>query len=128
MSKKAEIINLESSQARQETNRQVELTSGRQIRVHSSENGELVEILEAGGEVVIQVRLTDGGPVVTVRGAHLELKSTETLALEAKKVRINAQEEAVVESKGTVEIGSSREMRIHSEDDIRVVGKIIHLN
>jgi len=76
----------------------------------------------------VTVRLTDEGPVVTVQGAHLELKATETLALEAKEVKIKAQEIASVESKGSLKIDSSDKMDIHSHDDIRVVGKIIHLN
>ncbi len=66
--------------------------------------------------------------MVTIRGAHLELKSTETLALEAKRVKIKAEEAAVVKSEGSLEIDSSKKMDIHSEDDIRVVGKMIYLN
>ena len=128
MSKKAEVINLEPSEAEQSTEKSLELDSGRQVLVHSDQKGELLEILERGGEAVVTVRLTDEGPIVTVQGAHLELKATETLALEAKEVNIKAQENASVESKGSLKIDSSDKMDIHSQDDIRVVGKIIHLN
>ncbi len=128
MSKKAEVINLEPSEAKKSNQRNLQLDSGRQVLVHSDEKGELLEILERGGEAVVTVRLTDEGPVVTVQGAHLELKATETLALEAKEVKIKAQEDASVESKGSLKIASSDKMDIHSHDDIRVVGKIIHLN
>jgi uncharacterized protein (DUF2345 family) len=78
--------------------------------------------------VVVTVRLTNEGPVVTVQGAHLELRSTKTIALEAKEVKIKAEEEASIESMGRLKIDSSKKMDIHSKDDIRVVGKIIHLN
>ena len=128
MSKKAEVINLERSEKEKSTKKSLQLDSGRQVLVHSDEKGELLEILERGGEAVVTVKLTDEGPVVTVQGAHLELKSTETLALEAKEVRIKAQEDISVESKGSLKIDSSDKMDIHSHDDIRVVGKIIHLN
>lgn len=128
MSKKAEVISLEPSEAKKSEQRNLQLDSGRQVLVHSDEEGELLEILEQGGKAVITVRLTDGGPIVTVQGAHLELKSTETLALEAKEVKIKAQKNASVESKGSLKIDSSDTMDIHSQDDIRVVGKIIHLN
>jgi hypothetical protein len=128
MSKKAEVINLEPSEAEQSNQKSLQLDSGRHVRVHSDEKGELLEILEGGGEAVVTVRLTDEGPVVTVQGAHLELKSTETLALEAKEIKIKAQENASIESKGSLKIDSSDKMDIHSHDDIRVVGKIIHLN
>lgn len=128
MSKKAEVINLEPSEEKKSKQKNLQLDSGRQLLVHSDEEGELLEILEQGGKAVITVRLTDAGPIVTVQGAHLELKSTETLALEAKEVKIKAQKNASVESKGSLKIDSSDTMDIHSQDDIRVVGKIIHLN
>ena len=128
MSKKAEVINLERSEEEKSTKKSLQLDSGRQVLVHSDEKGELLEILERGGKAVVTVRLTDEGPVVTVQGAHLELKSTETLALEAKEIKIKAQENASIESKGSLKIDSSDKMDIHSHDDIRVVGKIIHLN
>ncbi len=128
MSKKAEVINLKQSVTGQPKKRQIQLDSGRQVLVHSGEKEELVEIVEPGGEVVMKVRLTDAGPVIVVHGAHLELRSTETIALQAKKVTIKAEEEAVVESKGSLQINSSKKMDIHSADDIRVVGKMIYLN
>jgi hypothetical protein len=128
MSKKAEVINLERSEEEKSTKKSLQLDSGRQVLVHSDEKGELLEILERGGEAVVTVRLTDEGPVVTVQGAHLELKSTDTIALDARKVRIKAQEEASIESEGTLKIESSKNMDVTSEDDIRVVGKMIHLN
>jgi hypothetical protein len=128
MSKKAEVINLERSGAEQSTKKSLQLDSGRQILVHSNEKEEILEIVERGGEMVITVRLTDKGPIVRVQAAQLELKSTETIELEAKKIRIKAQEEASIESEGTLKIESSKNMNVKSEDDIRVVGKMIHLN
>jgi uncharacterized protein (DUF2345 family) len=128
MSKKAEVLNLERSVVDQQEKRQMQLDSGWQVLVHSDEKEELLEIVEPEGVVVMKVRLTDAGPVITVRGAHLELKSIETLTLEAKKVEIKAQEEVVVESKGSLQIASSEKLAIHSEDDVRVVGKMIYLN
>jgi hypothetical protein len=128
MSKKAEVINLERSEEETSTKKSLQLDSGRQVLVQSDGKGELLEVLERGGEVVMTVRLTDEGPIVSVQGARLELKSTESIALEAKKIRIKAQEEATIESEGTLKIESSKNMDVNSEDDIRVVGKMIHLN
>ena len=128
MSKKAEVINLEPSEAEQTTKKSLQLDSGRQVLVHAKEKEEILEIVEPGGEMVMAVRLTDKGPVVSVQAAQLELKSTETIELEAKKIRIKAQEEASIESEGTLKIESSKNMDVNSEDEIRVVGKMIHLN
>lgn len=128
MSKKAEVINLERSEEEKYTKKSLQLDSGRQILVHTDEKGEILEIVERGGQLLITVRLTDRGPIFSVQAAHLELKSTETISLDAKKVRIKAQEKASIESEGTLKIESSKDMDVTSEDDIRVVGKMIHLN
>jgi hypothetical protein len=127
MSKKADVINLERLEGKKAAAKKLQLDSGRYILIRSNEKEEFLEIVD-GGEVVVTVRLTDEGPVVTVQGAHLELKSTKTIALEAKEVKIKAEEEASIESMGRLKIDSSQKMDIHSEEDIRVIGKIIHLN
>ena len=128
MSEKAKIINLKPLDVEHVEKIRMQLDSGRQILVHSSEKEELIEIAAPEGEIIMKVRMTDDGPVISVSGAHLELKSTETIALEAKKIKIKAKEKVVVESNGGLEIDSSKKMAIHSNDDICVAGKIIHLN
>ena len=128
MPEKAEALNLERSETEQNKKKQLQLDSGRQILIYSDEKEELLEIIAPKGEVVMTVRLTDAGPIVTVKGAQLTLKATETLALDANKIKITARQEAVVESKGNLKVESSKKLDIHSEDDIRVVGKMIHLN
>ena len=127
MSKKADVINLERLEGKKAETKELQLDSGRYILIRSGEQEELLEIVERG-RLVVTVRLTDEGPVVTVQGAHLELKSIETLALEAKEVKIKAEEKASIESMGSMKIDSSEKMDIHSDKDIRVAGKIIHLN
>jgi hypothetical protein len=127
MSKKADVISLERSEGQKATGKKLQLDSGRHILIRSKEHEELLEIVEQG-EVVVTVRLTDEGPVVTVQGAHLEVKSAEALTFEAKEVKIKGQEKVSIESMGSLKIDSSEKMTIHSKDDIRVTGKIIHLN
>ena len=127
MSKKADVINLERLEGKKAAAKELQLDSRRCILIRSSEKEDLLEIIERG-EVVVTVRLTDEGPVVTVQGAHLELKSTETVTLEAKEIKIKAEEKTSIESMGSLKIDSSKKMDIHSDDDIRVVAKIIHLN
>lgn len=128
MSEKAVAINLKPAEAGGAKKTRMQLDSGRYVRVYADEKEEILEIVEPEGEVVIKVRLTEAGPVISVQGARLELKSTETLTLDAKKVQIKAQEQVVIESKGDLEIDASKKMDIHSDQDIRVVGKMIHLN
>jgi hypothetical protein len=127
MSKKTGVISMERLEDKKAAAKRLQLDSRRYILIRSKEKEELLEIVE-GGQVVVTVKLSDDGPVVKVQGAHLELKSTETIALEAKEVKIKAQEKTSIESMGSLNIDSSEKMDIHSNDDIRVVGKIIYLN
>jgi len=128
MSKKANVINFKPADVFPDTKKRMQLDSGREIGVCSDEKEDLLQVFEPEGEISMTVRMNDTGPVFTVRGAQLKLESTETITLEAKKIEINAQEEAVISSEGGVEIDSAKKMNIRSDDDIRVEGKIIHLN
>lgn len=128
MSRKAEVVILKPPDAAQETKKRMQLDSGRQIIVDASEKEELIQIVEPKGEISMTIRMTENGPVITVRGAHLELKSAETITLEAKKIEMRAEQETVLTSKGSIDIKSTKKMDIGSDDDIRVKGKLIHLN
>lgn len=131
MTRKANFIDLKETAAIESENekaRTLRLVSGRKIKISSREHEDLLEIYEPQGEMVLKVRLTENGPVMVVEGCRLALNSSESITLRAPTIEIFAEEKALVESKGTLKIDSAKEMGIHSDDDIRVVGKIIHLN
>ena len=128
MNKKAKVLNFKPSEATEDTQKQVRLHSGRRIIAETTGKDDLVEIIEPGGAISVSIRLTAEGPVFSVHGARLELKSADTITLEAKKIRVTSEEETVVKSNGNLEVGAAKEMKIHSKDDIRVNGKMIHLN
>ncbi len=131
MTGKAHLVDLQNTAAvesRNESPRILRLTSGREMKVSSRENEDLLEIFEPEGELVLKVRLTETGPVMVVEGCRLALNSSESIVLRAPTIEICAEEKALVESKGELKIDSVKEMGIHSDDDIRVVGKIIRLN
>jgi phage gp45-like len=128
MSKKASVIKFKPAEVSPDSEKRMQLDSGRQIVVSANDREELIRIVEPEGEISVTLRMTDAGPVFTVQGARLEIKSTETLFLEAKKIKIHAQEEAAIDCEGKVKIESAKKMDIRSDDDIRVEGKLIHLN
>ncbi len=128
MGEKAIMMDLKPKDAEDDNPTEIQLNSGRQVVVHSGQKEELIEIMESEGEVVMKIRMTDAGPVVSVHGAHLELKATETISMEAKKIKVQAEEEAVLESKGRLKMNSSEELDINSDDHIRINGKMIYLN
>ncbi len=128
MSQKADVIKFNPAEIPPGKEKRLQLDSGRQIVVSSADREELIQIFEPEGEISVSLRMTDAGPVFTVQGARLEIKSTETLSLEAKRINIHAQEEAVINSEGGLEIDSAAKTDIRSDGDIRLEGKIIHLN
>ncbi|MGE4298165.1 MAG: hypothetical protein AB7E47_09065 [Desulfovibrionaceae bacterium] len=108
--------------------RELELTSGRALRVRAHGADETLEIVEASGTVSLTVRLTPEGPVIVAQGARLEVRAAESIDLAAKNVSITADESLAMTSKGTLSTSSDKAMRVHSEDEVRVTGRMIHLN
>lgn len=128
MSKNAEILCFENSRMDDSDERDLVLTSGYRIDVHNDNKEEVIKITSPNDDLLMQIRITNEGPVVCLQGAHLQLHSTETIALEAKKINIQAQEETVVESKGKLDVKAAQKMDIHADDDIKISGKMVHIN
>ena len=131
MAEKAQIAGAENFPATENPDEQpqkLRLVSGRELKISSHDDGDLLEIYEPEGNLVIKVQLTESGPVMMVEGCKLQLTGTESIALRAPTIEISAEEKTRLRSKGELEIDAVKEMGIHSDDDIRVVGKIIHLN
>lgn len=130
MSKQAPIIQLNPEQidspAPDAAN--IKLASGRRIVARSRDSEDLVEISEPDGRIAVTIRMTETGPVMVMEGARLELKSAESISMKAPRVEIDAEEETVIASKGTMKINSADEMAIHSDKDVVMTGDIIHLN
>jgi len=128
MGKKANVVKLKSATISEGREDRLRLESGREIVARPDRDEDLIEIVEPKGEVTLKIRMTDAGPIITAEGAHLSIKATETVTLDAKKIRIHAKEEAVLKSEGRLQLDSDEKTDIRSDGDIRVEGKIIHLN
>jgi phage gp45-like len=103
------------------------LPSGRSVVVRVDGGREELEVRSPQGDVEVRITLTDAGPVVCLRGARLELESPEAIAINCRKFEVTTQEGTELKSEGAVRI-EANEMNIKTEDDIRLKGKIIHLN
>jgi hypothetical protein len=103
--------------------RELPLASGRRLRVLGEQTAdgptERIEVLEADGALSLRLRLTDEGPVLVLEGARLELKGSRAIALAAPEIDIEADQ---------LRLTSKGETRIRAEEDVRVVGRLIHLN
>jgi len=89
-----------------------ELPSGRSVIVKFANGQEQLEVRNPDGFVEVHIVLSDQGPIVRLRGAKLELQSTEELSIQCKKFAVQAEESASVQSSGPV----------------RVNGEMIYLN
>ena len=128
MSKKANVVKLKPATISEGGEDRLRLESGREIVARSDREEDLIQIVEPKGEITLTVRMTDAGPIITAEGAHLSIKATESVTLDAKKIRIHAEEEAVLQSEGRLQLDSADKTDIRSDGDIRVEGKMIHLN
>jgi phage gp45-like len=103
------------------------LPSGRSVVVRVDGGREELEVRSPQGDVEVRITLTDAGPVVSLRGARLELESPDAVAVNCRKFEVNTQEGTELKSAGAVQI-EANEMNVTTTDDIRLKGKIIHLN
>jgi hypothetical protein len=93
-----------------EDNRELYLRDGRKVVV--GEGDQIVEIRSPSGMLELRIKLTEDGPVLQMESVKMELKATESVEIAAKRISLKAEES----------------IDVVAEDDIRVVGKKIHLN
>ena len=108
--------------------REIYLREGRTLTVSSTGRDELVEIRAASGQIELRIILTEQGPVLQMEAVRLKLKATESVEVEAKQFSVKTQESLAQASDGELTISSAGETKVEAEGDVRVVGKIIHLN
>ena len=89
---------------------EVALRGGRSLRV--AEAGEVVEIRAASGQLELRIRLTDEGPVLQMEAVRMQLRASEAVEIESKRVDIKTEGDLTIDAKG----------------EVRVVGAMIYLN
>jgi hypothetical protein len=98
--------------------REVYLRDGRKLVV--GENDSLVEIRSPSGMLELRIKLTEEGPVLQMESVRMQLKATESVEIAAKRVDIVATD---------VDIKAEESIDVVAENnDVRVIGKKIHLN
>ena len=100
--------------------RELYLREGRTLSVEDAGTDELVEIRSSSGQVELRIKLTEDGPVLQMESVRLQLKASEAVEIEAKRVEIRATE--------TLQLASDNEVKVDAEGEVRVNGKMIYLN
>lgn len=127
--------------------------SGRTVAIDPvGDADDLVTIRGASGEVELQIRMTEAGPVLRFRCADVQLQSTGAIRLDCEEFHLNARRGMVEETGGnlrvvvagdasrsirgdlhdearTVEVRSRRgDVLIRANDDVRLNGERVKLN
>jgi hypothetical protein len=115
------------TEAAESDDRKVFLSGGRTLTITPESTGDVVELRNPSGMLELRFRLTEEGPVLQVEGVRVAIKAAEAVSVECKTFEVKA-DDVKLHSAGGLEVTSEKEMKITSTDDVRVLGKIIHLN
>lgn len=103
------------------------LPSGRTVLTQAIEGDETVEIRSPDGEMEIRITLTETGPVLSLRGAKLQMEAADSFAVKCKKFAVDAEESATINTQGTMAVNGG-EMRVRTVEDVHLNGAFIRLN
>lgn len=97
----------------------IELSSGRVVETRSEGGGQdRVTIRGASGEVELEVRMTEHGPVLKFRSADLELSATREVKVSCDTFHVRADKEIIEET------GGDLHQRVNGNAEVKVRGKL----
>ena len=105
-----------------------QLPSGRSVIVSAEAGREAIEIRSANGEMEIRIALTDQGPVLQLRGARLQIDSTDTVAVNCRDFEINASNGIKLASGGDIDIVNAGETRMKTQGSTWIDADFVNLN
>ena len=103
------------------------MPSGRYVVVRLIGADEDLQVRSPVGEVEVSITLSDRGPVVRLCATRLELEALDTLALRCRRLEVNAEECAHLDSAGDFQI-TGQEVRVQATGDIHLNGDVVRLN
>jgi hypothetical protein len=107
--------------------REVFLRDGRRLTVSDAGLDQLVEIRNEAGMLEVRIRLTEQGPILQMESVRLQLKASESVEIESRRVEIKGTEQLELEG-GAVKVHAEEDVKVDAEGEVRVVGRMIHLN
>jgi hypothetical protein len=106
----------------------VGLRSGATVSVHSDDRGETIVLRSAGGSVDLSIRMTEQGPVLSLKGVRLEIEATEELALKCREFSIDARDGLRLTSGGDLQVRSEAAIALRSAGSTSIDGDYVNLN
>jgi phage gp45-like len=108
--------------------REVALQHGRRLTAAAVGADDVIEICGQGGAVELRIRLTPEGPVLQLEGVRLSLKAAEAIDVECATFNVRARDAVDLRSEGAVRVHADTGVEVDATGDVRVSGKLIHLN
>lgn len=108
--------------------RDVALQHGRRLSITTTGNDDLVEIRGQGGAIELRIRITAEGPVLQLEAARLSLKAAGSVDVDCATFNVRARESVELCSEGTLRVQGDEGVQVEAVGDVRVSGKLIHLN
>lgn len=84
----------------------VGLRSGATVSVHTDRQGETIVLRSPAGAVDLSIRMTDQGPVLSLKGVRLEIEATEELAVRCREFSVDARDGIRLTSGGNIQARS----------------------
>ncbi len=124
---KRSALDNQTGETETEPERTVHISRGRSVAVSQEGLDDVVEIRAASGAVELKVRITEEGPVLSLEGVRLQMKSAGDIDVECETFHVNAKK-VDIDSKGTLEMKSEEDLKIELTAEVRLNGKMIWLN
>lgn len=98
----------------------VVLTSGRSYELSAGESEDHLVVRGRNREVVLRVRITDEGPVLSFESAAISLSASRSIELEAASIKLKAQQNLELEAGGDLLARAEGHYHVQAEKDARV--------
>ena len=132
--------------------RTVALGSGRSLEITGEASDERLIVRAAGGQIMLSVRLTDEGPVLSLEGVSLEISAQKRLTLSSETLTVTTTGDATMDFGGSLHertrgnaireagkasIERAREVKVEASpggismkanDDVDIKGERVRLN
>ncbi len=119
----------EVSTAEPETRgQQLPLQHGRHLALTVSGGDDLVEIRGQGGALELRIRMTAEGPVLQMESLRLSLKAAHDVEVECANFAVRSREAMTLRADGALHVTGEADVHVDAGGEVRVTGKIIHLN
>jgi hypothetical protein len=122
---------------------ELELRAGRRVVLERTADDDRLRLVAAGGEVLLEILVTDRGPVLRAAGS-LTLEAPDHLTLEGRKVTVRGREGIEVVSGGDLQIEARGDLhsrarlqtitadlgdvKVKANDDVRLNGERVLVN